>query len=198
MTELILVRHGQTISNLKQFLQGQSDGELTDVGRDQARAIAATLKDMPIDVVIASPLVRAKDTAFEIASYHHLPVVVNALVREWHCGTLDGQPAQALFDARAQAGLPLADFRPEDGETLREVQSRAGKFLHLIEADYNGLRVVVCSHGDFLRMLFSLMLGISIEEANGIYLENATYSHFVNINGNWEMWGLNLVDIKSA
>jgi len=192
MTELILVRHGQTLSNLRLYLQGQSDGELTEVGRQQARAVAAVLKDMPVDAVISSPLIRAKDTAAEIARYHHLPVTINPLVREWHCGVLDGQPAQALFDARDQAGLPLADFRPEGGETLHEVQGRAKEFLSEIEEKYSCQSVVVCSHGDFLRMLISLLRSISIEEANGIHLENAAYSRFIKKDAGWVNQGMNL------
>lgn len=192
MTELILVRHGQTLSNLKLYLQGQSDGELTELGRQQARAVAAVLKDLPVDAVISSPLIRAKDTAAEIARYHQLPVTINPLAREWHCGVLDGRPAQALFDARDRAGLPLADFRPEGGETLREVQDRARQFLAEIEGQYAGQRVVICSHGDFLRMLISLLRGITIDEANNIHLENATYSHFVKQDDVWVNRGMNL------
>ncbi len=185
MTELILIRHGQTESNLKKLLQGQSDGALTEAGREQARAVAAVLKDKAIDKVISSPLVRAKDTAEEIARCHDLPVVVDPILREWHCGKLDGLPAEALFAARERAGLPLAEFRPEGGETLIEVQGRAGRFLDVVENEYDGLRVVVCSHGDFLRMLISLLLEISIEEANKIHLENAAYSSFVKEGNKW-------------
>ena len=179
MTELILIRHGQTEANVKRLLQGQSDGALTETGREQARAIAEVLKDKAIDKIISSPLVRAKDTAEEIARYHNLPVIVNPILREWHCGTLDGLPAEALFTAMKNIRVPIAEFRPEGGETLTEVQGRARQFLDVVENDYDGLRVVVCSHGDFLRMLISLLLGISIEEANEIHLENAAYSSFV-------------------
>ena len=193
MAELILVRHGQTNSNLMQVLQGQSDGVLTAVGRDQARAIGAVLKDMLVDLVISSPLIRARDTAAEIARYHNLSVAINPLVREWHCGTLDGNPAQALFDAREQAGLPLADFRPEGGETLREVQDRAARFLSEIEKNHTNLCVVVCSHGDFLRMLISKLQGLTIEEANAIHIENAAYSRFIQQGDGWANRGLNLV-----
>lgn len=176
-----------------QVLQGQSDGVLTAVGRDQARAIGAVLKDMLVDLVISSPLIRARDTAAEIARYHNLSVAINPLVREWHCGTLDGKPAQALFDAREQAGLPLADFRPEGGETLREVQDRAARFLSDIEKNHANQCVVVCSHGDFLRMLISKLQGLAIEEANAIHIENAAYSCFIQQGDGWANRGLNLV-----
>ena len=185
MTELILVRHGQTESNIKKYLQGQSNGPLIEIGREQARVIGAVLKDKEIDMVISSPLIRARDTANEIAKVHGLSVIENPILREWHCGKLDGLPAEALFEAREKAGLPIAEFRPEGGETLIEVQARARQFLDEVEEMYDGLRVVVCSHGDFLRMLISLLLGISIEEANEIHIENAAYSRFVKEGGKW-------------
>jgi len=192
MTELILVRHGQTLSNTKNLLQGQSDGLLTEEGRQQARTVAAVLKNRPIDRIISSPLIRAKDTAAEIAKYHDSHVIIHPLIGEWDCGTLDGLPAAALFEARRKAGVPLAEFRPDGGETLIEVQNRARLFLNEIGKSFSGNRILVCSHGDFLRMLISLILGFSIEEANGIHLENAAYSDFVNENGTWVMRGLNL------
>jgi broad specificity phosphatase PhoE len=185
MTELILVRHGQTESNIKKYLQGQSDGPLIEIGKKQARAIAEVLKEKEIDMVISSPLIRARDTAKEIAKVHGLPVVENPILREWHCGKLDGLPAEALFEALEKAGLPIAEFRPEGGETLIEVQARAKQFLDEVEEKYDGLRVVVCSHGDFLRMLISLLLGLSIEEANEIHIENAAYSRFVKEGDKW-------------
>ena len=185
MTELILVRHGQTESNLKKLLQGQSDGALTDKGREQARMIALVLKNKSIDKITSSPLIRAKETAEEIAKYHNLQVIENPILREWNCGTLDGLPAEELFKAREKAGVPISEFRPDGGETLIEVHQRASQFLDEINTKHGGLCVVVCSHGDFLRMLISLLMDISIEEANGIHLENAAYSTFVREDDRW-------------
>jgi len=192
MTELILVRHGQTISNQKKLLQGQSNGVLTEEGKKQACVLAYALKEQSIDIILTSPLIRAKDTAVEIAKFHQVEVIENPVLCEWHCGILDGQPAKELAIARDKAGLPLADFRPDGGETLREVQARARQFLDEINTKYSGLRVLVCSHGDFLRMLISLLQNISIEEANEIYLENAAFSTFIRDENSWVNLDMNL------
>lgn len=191
MIRLILVRHGQTKANVERRLQGQSDGTLTDVGRQQAEELALHLKNMEIDKVLSSDLIRAKDTANAIAKYHNLEVEAKSILREWNCGNLDGTSAEALKIALSQSDQPLPDFRPEGGETLREVQRRAEIFLEEVETNYEGLRVLVCSHGDFIRMLMSKLLQIKIEEANGIHLDNASYSVFERNDGEWRNLEIN-------
>ena len=59
MTTLLLVRHGETVDNVRQIMQGQTQGKLTPNGIEQARALAAELKDTPIDVFVSSELKRA-------------------------------------------------------------------------------------------------------------------------------------------
>lgn len=191
MTRLILVRHGETESNLRRHLQGQSDGLLTEVGKQQVEDLSCHLGNMQFDKIISSDLKRAKHTAEVIAEHHGISVEVKPIVREWNCGNLDGLPAEALFKAWAESDQNLADFRPEGGETLREVRARAEKFLHEIETGYAGLNVVVCSHGDFLRMLMGVITKISIQEANDIYLNNASYSIFLRENDKWHTVSIN-------
>jgi len=191
MTCLILVRHGQTEANLNHFLQGQSDGALNDTGKQQAKKLAVNLKDMKIDRILSSDMRRARNTAAAIAGFHELAVEENKILREWNCGKLDGLPAEELHKALADSDLPLADFRPEDGETLREVRERAAAFLEEIEKDFEGLTVLVCSHGDFLRMLTSILQDIKFEEANNIRLKNASYSVFEKEGRHWKTVSLN-------
>lgn len=67
MTKLYLVRHGQTVDNLNQIMQGQTQGELTDEGIRQAQELASQLADTPIDVFVSSDLKRSVDTCRIIA-----------------------------------------------------------------------------------------------------------------------------------
>ena len=180
MIRLILVRHGQTKANLNHFLQGQSDGALTKIGIQQAENLAHHLQGIKIDRILSSDMRRAKNTADAIAKYHGLPVEVKPIIREWNCGKLDGLPAEELFKALAKSEQALPDFRPEEGETLREVQKRAMKFLQEIENDFTDLNVVVCSHGDFLRMLISVLTKKSIQEANE-FLDRLKHFQLLNL-----------------
>lgn len=191
MLRLILVRHGQTDANLKRVLQGQSDGPLNATGLQQAERLARHLKDFAIDRIISSPLRRAQETAAAVARYHGLPVQTDPRLREWDCGALDGVPADVFRKKLQEHNGPLSLFRPEGGETLVEVQQRAAEVLSLLTAAYQGQTVLVCSHGDFMRALMSLLHQITIEQASEIFFENASCSILELQAGRWNLIELN-------
>jgi broad specificity phosphatase PhoE len=94
-----LVRHGESVSNLEGRVQGQADVELSDLGRAQARQVAAwsrTLSASPavaparIGEVWSSPLRRARETAAEIAAAVGLPVMIEEGLCELHAGIFQG------------------------------------------------------------------------------------------------------------
>jgi broad specificity phosphatase PhoE len=191
MLRLILVRHGETDANRNHYLQGQSDGELNETGRRQVEDLATHLKDTPIDQIISSPLRRAQATAAAIARYHRLKVRTDARLMEWNCGSLDGIPATVFRKKLQESDMPLSRFRPEGGETLSEVRQRAAAFLEALMANYEGQIVLVCSHGDFLRALLSLLQQTDIEGTSGVYFENASYTTLEFENGQWDLIALN-------
>jgi len=197
MLRLVLVRHGQTDANLNRVLQGQSDGELNSTGRQQAEELGRHLKDFRIDQIIASPMRRARDTAAAIAQYHRLPIKITPLVVEWNCGVLDGVPAEIFRKKLQESEAPLSSFRPEGGETLLEVRQRASAFISDVVANFQDQTVLVCSHGDFMRTLMSLVLRKSIEEASSIHFGNASYSILEFENGHWNLVALNHLPEKS-
>jgi broad specificity phosphatase PhoE len=191
MLRLILVRHGQTDANLNRVLQGQSDGPLNATGLQQAERLAQHLKDFAIDQIISSTLRRAQETASAVARYHDLPVKTEVRLREWDCGALDGVPTEVFRKKLQEHKGTLSLFRPEGGETLVEVQQRAAEFLSLSTAAYQGQTVLVCSHGDFMRTLMSLLHQITIEQASEIFFENASYSILELQDGRWNLLELN-------
>ena len=91
MTTLYLVRHGETVDNANQIMQGQTQGELNENGIRQALEVSEAWKDRPIDVVIASDLKRSIDTARIIAEPHGLEVVTTPLLRERDWGGFTGR-----------------------------------------------------------------------------------------------------------
>ena len=91
MTTLYLVRHGETVDNANQIMQGQTQGELNENGIRQALEVSEAWKDRPIDVVIASDLKRSIDTARIIAEPHGLEVITTPLLRERDWGSFTGR-----------------------------------------------------------------------------------------------------------
>ena len=82
MTTLYLVRHGETVDNANRIMQGQTQGELTEKGREQAREVAARMAGVHIDAFVSSDLKRAYDTCRIIAAPHGGDVLTTPLLRE--------------------------------------------------------------------------------------------------------------------
>ena len=104
MTTLYLVRHGETVDNANQIMQGQTQGQLNDNGIKQAQLFSDEWKDKPIDVIIASDLKRSIDTAQIIAEPHHLEVITTPLLRERDWGSFTGR---FIPDLKEKYGLMI-------------------------------------------------------------------------------------------
>jgi len=186
MTRVILIRHGETFANAEFRLQGASDGPLTVLGEQQIELLGRHLGSFQIDHVVSSDLRRAVLTAEAIAKHHDIVVEQTQLVREWDCGVWDGRTAEVYLDMLAKLDKPISEFQPEGGETLIDVRKRADEFLAQVLKDHKGETVVVCSHGDFIRMLVGSMLNLSIDQASQFFFNNASYSLFEHDGRAWK------------
>ena len=136
-TIIILVRHGETVDNARQIMQGQTQGELNEKGREQARQVAERLADEPLDAIVASDLHRAIQTAEIIAAPHGMTVQTTALLRERDWGSFTGRFIPEL----------RGEVWPDDIESEEALLERARQFLIYITATYPGKRVVAVGHG---------------------------------------------------
>ena len=136
-TVLYLVRHGETVDNANQIMQGQTQGELNENGLRQARELGEQWKNREIDVVIASDLRRSVDTAAIIAAPHGLEVVMTPLLRERDWGGSTGRYIPSLKN----------EVWPDDIETLENLLSRAGEFIAYVKKTFPGKKVLAVGHG---------------------------------------------------
>lgn len=137
MTTLYLVRHGETVDNANQLMQGQTQGQLNENGIKQAREFSEEWKNKPLDVVIASDLKRSVDTAKIIAEPHHLEVLSTPLLRERDWGSFTGRYIPDL----------KGETWPDDIETLENLLSRAGEFIAYVKRTFPGKKVLAVGHG---------------------------------------------------
>ena len=136
-TILYLVRHGETVDNASQTMQGQTQGELNERGVLQARELSEEWSDKAIDVVISSDLKRAIDTAAIIATPHGLEVVTTPLLRERDWGDF---PGRYIPDLKNEPW-------PDNVETLENLLSRAGEFITYVRETFPGKKVLAVGHG---------------------------------------------------
>ena len=153
-TILYLVRHGETVDNANQIMQGQTQGELNENGLRQAREFAEQWKAREIDIVMASDLKRSVDTAAIIAAPHGLEVVTSPLLRERDWGSFTGRFIPDL----------KGEVWPDDIETLENLLSRAGEFIAYVKKTYPGKKVLAVGHGIFNKAVQAVYFKKSMSE----------------------------------
>ena len=149
MTELLLVRHGETDWNREHRVQGHTDVPLNAAGRAQAEALAESLADVLLAGVYSSDLARARQTAEIVSRRQGLEVVLEPGLREKNFGSWEG-----LTDLEIAERFPDAvRGRWGDGETTEEVAGRALTAIERIRARAPNGPVLVVSHGGAIRTI---------------------------------------------
>jgi len=156
---IYLVRHGQSKGNHPIDTYGL-DRELTDKGHEQAREAAKKLKKIKFDVIFASPLTRAQQTAKIIAEEHQLAVMTKEALKERHHGILEGRIVkEAKEELKEQINkmydIPYDEWKSitlaKGRETDEEVMSRFITALREIAVSYPGKKVLAISHTSIMR-----------------------------------------------
>ena len=180
MTETILglLRHGQTDWNLALKLQGSSDIPLNETGRQQARTASQHIFQQDWDVVIASPLSRAKETAEIVAAEMGARVVLVPELIERSFGAAEGM----LFQEWRK--ISETHEHIEGLESLEDLNIRCENILALIKNQYDGQRVLAVSHGALIRKLLSFVSSNEIPR-DGDRLGNASLNKLTFMDGLW-------------
>jgi broad specificity phosphatase PhoE len=174
---LWLVRHGQTDWNLQGRYQGHADPPLNEVGLEEAARAAQELTKLKLDALFCSDLLRAVQTAEQIAAATGLPCFVDPRLREVNLGGWEGMLSTDIkqnFPAEIEARRrdPVG-YRPPGGETLGEVAGRIFQAVDEIAMLYPGGQVAVVSHGLALAVLIARAHGMEPGRAYELIPPNA-------------------------
>lgn len=167
--KLTLIRHGPTENNAARRFQGHSDVPLSQQGRAQARAIAAALRDDPIERIYSSDLARAMETARVLADLRGMEIVSDARLREFDFGAWEGLSWDEIVAANphlAGRGSTAAKlYAPPNGESFEQVSVRARDFLNDLRPKELGMAAVV-THAGMLHAIFAV-LGLDNDASPG-------------------------------
>jgi probable phosphoglycerate mutase len=150
MTQLLLVRHGETDWNAAGRLQGHTDRPLSDYGREQARRLAEELAGEEFDAIYASDLARASETAEIVGARLEHPVLLDPDLREKNWGTWEGLTSTERLDVELV------------GESAEQHQKRMLAALGRIAAKHPDGRVLVVTHGGSMRRVQTEALGFAM------------------------------------
>lgn len=186
MTEILLIRHGETAWNAVKRLQGHLDIPLNVDGERQAAALGRALSEEVLDAVFSSDLQRARQTAQAIAAPRGMQVHTDRGLRERCYGAFEGMLYSEIsqrypeayvawqardIDARFPQGVHVA-------ETLREFSQRVISAITRIVAEGKYRRVALVAHGGVLECAYRAAQGLGFEHARDFDIFNASVNRF--------------------
>jgi broad specificity phosphatase PhoE len=181
--KLLLIRHGESVANAEGRLQGQIDSLLSDLGREQARALAERLarEEWGISAVYASDLRRAAETAEIVARRLGLPLTLDARLREYDWGVLNGiiwREVEFLYPEIWQQWHHSKEWIsiPEEEGNGPFHRRLATALADIRAAHQDGETVSVVSHGGSLGMMLAHMLGMETRRPTPFHFGNASLS----------------------
>ena len=181
---IVLWRHGQTDWNLVNRFQGHSDIPLNQTGIEQARRAAPLLFGLRPSKIISSDLIRAKQTAEELANLSKLPIHIDSGLRETNGGKWEGRTGA---ENRADDYEKFVNWLDGNDEPAGDFGERRSEIaLRAITAIENALdqkteTLVVVTHGGTARIIIGKMLGLPMTQWASIGgLSNASWSILEN------------------
>ncbi|MBD3859872.1 histidine phosphatase family protein [Bacillus sp. 28A-2] len=185
MTTICLVRHGETDWNAAKRIQGRTDIPLNDTGKWQAEQTGLYLKDVHWDVVISSPLSRAKETAHLILKHVHAPLVIMDDFIERDYGDAEGMS----FEERQKL---FPDKQYPNMEPLETMQDRMLKGIEKVRAAYPDQHVLIVAHGAAIHALLTTLADEQMDLQN-TRLVNACLNYVEWKDGKWKVRDYNVI-----
>jgi broad specificity phosphatase PhoE len=195
MTQIILVRHGQTPWNKDKIFRGSKDIPLNDTGREEARLAGEWLKGETIEAAYCSPLSRARDTGEAIARHHGLQVLDLPGLTDIRYGDWEGLPLTEVkvtyADLYRQWETAPHTVRFPQGETLDEVRDRALEAVEEVVRRHPGQTVLLAAHRAVNKVLIAAFIGLDNSHFWRLGQDTTAINRFRRVGDTWHIMGLN-------
>jgi len=197
--QVFLLRHGETPFNRESRCQGVSDLELTDLGEQQAGAVAVHLSAEPIDAVYSSHLQRATQTARIVSRTHSVPITIDHDLRELDHGELEGltflQIRDQYEDFIERWRSEPADLCIPGGERLADVDERVWNAVNRIVANHeDDHTILLVSHNFPILSVLCRITQTPLNNYRNFHLDPCGLSHlsYTKKDG----WDVNAVNYR--
>jgi len=158
--KLYVVRHGQTDWNINEKIQGQKDIELNDTGILQARSLKEEFNKLDVDLIMCSPLKRARKTAEIINQDKKLEIIYREELIERGLGDFEGKDCETEEDE-------IYNYYKNDSkmnvEPVVELCNRINKLLNEIKTNYSTNTIILVTHSGTARAIEGYFYGIDSE-----------------------------------
>jgi broad specificity phosphatase PhoE len=180
MGRVYIVRHGETEWNAQGRIQGHTDIYLSEKGREQVRAVARRLAEVPFDAAYSSDLSRTRETAQIVLGERNIPLHSTPQLREYNKGVFEGLTVHEYslrYPELYQASLVNdPDFAPDGGETIRQTTARMAQFVAQLRERHLDDTILIVGHGGSLRSLIVSLLAFPLEANWKFVMRNCALS----------------------
>lgn len=175
--KLYVVRHGQTEWNVLKKIQGSADIPLNECGKEQAQETKLNLENINFDIIICSPLIRAKQTAEIINSGRNLDIIFDNRLRERNYGEFEGT-SKSSFNYNGFWSYNK-NLKYTKAENIQEFFKRIYEFLDEIKIRYSDKNVLIVCHAGITKAIECYAKGMMKDEDIGPYLpDNASVQEY--------------------
>lgn len=143
---IYVVRHGQTDYNVKKVFQGHIDIPLNEVGKKQALETALKFKNTNLDIILASPLKRAIQTAQPISEITGRPIIIEKRIIERGFGNMEGHQNRKDWNIKMMLDYKK-NYNIENIEPIQSLFKRIYDFLDEITEKYKDKKIALVTHG---------------------------------------------------
>lgn len=173
---LHLTRHGETEYNVLGRYCGSTDIPLNETGIAQARELANRLLSMKFDVIVSSPMLRARQTSDIVCSSLNMPYSVSKYFTERNMGVYEGLTREEAKERYPNMWNRQCTSKPDDapdgGETLRQACGRIDNGMEQLIQEYKDKCVLLICHGFAARAVHRFCNNLSFEEMGSFILGN--------------------------
>lgn len=172
---LYVTRHGQTIWNSENKVCGVTDIDLTAKGIEQAKELSTKLAAYKIDVIISSPLTRARRTAEILSSAIGKEIIFDPKLSEQNYGIYEGVSRDAEDFKYAKKQFP---HKMSGGESLFQVAYRVYSLIEEMKGQYTNQNVLFVTHGSVCRVINTYFQDLSNDEYHKFYTGNCELKEY--------------------
>ena len=175
--KLTFVRHGQTISNIKDICDDDplKKTALTKKGEKQAQKAAEILKDQKIDIIFVSEFFRTNETADIINQYHNVKIKINRRLDDRKTG-FTGKSEKTFLKFLIDSG-DFWNAKHNNGESFEEEKKRVISFIkYLIKLPYEN--VLIVTHGESIQIIKGYFDNLSNKEMLNITIANCSIHNY--------------------
>ncbi len=191
-TQIYMIRHGQSEGNKIRAFLGHTDLDLTELGHLQAENTARFLKDIQVDVIYSSDLIRAYNTALHTTELKGMEIIRNKNLREIYAGKWENGLFAELEEIYKESyGVWLTNIgraRCDEGESTEELQKRIVSEITKIAEENEGKTVFIFTHATPIRTFKAFCDGKTLDEMKDVpWATNASVSHFEYFEGKFKV-----------